>query len=101
MSMEERILKQDHDHLYLNEIWTVYPDGLEQGLKEYTYAPIFLRRAKEIMGMDAVRGFLHDVREAGDIKIIHTAEILKILRSYNDSPEMNELLMYYFDEKAE
>ena len=101
MSMEERILKQDHDHLYLNEIWTVYPDGLEQGLKEYAYAPIFLRRAKEIMGMDAVRGFLHDVREAGDMKIIHTAEILKILRSYNDSPEMNELLMYYFDEKAE
>ena len=101
MSMEERILKQDHDHLYLNEIWTVYPDGLEQGLKEYTYAPIFLRRAKEIMGMDAVRGFLYDVREAGDMKIIHTAEILKILRSYNDSPEMNELLMYYFDEKAE
>ena len=101
MSMEERILKQDHDHLYLNEIWTVYPDGLDQGSKEYTYAPIFLRRAAEIMGVDALRGFLNDVREAGNMKIIHTGEILKILRSCNDSPEMNELLAFYFDENAE
>lgn len=101
MAMMERNLKEDQDHLYLNEIWTVYPDGLDQGSKEYTYAPIFLRRAAEIMGVDALRGFLNDVREAGNMKIIHTGEILKILRSCNDSPEMNELLAFYFDENAE
>lgn len=101
LAMRESDLKKDHDHLYLNEIWTVYPDGLDQGLKEYTYAPIFLRHAKEMMGADAFRGFLHDVCETGAMKTIHTGEILKILRSYNDTPEMNELLAFYFDENAE
>ena len=100
LGMMERTLPEGLDHLYLNEIWTVYPDGLEQGGKEYTYAPIFLRHAKEIMGTDAIRGFLHDVCQTGAMKIIHTGEILKILRSYNDSPEMNKLLAFYFDGNA-
>ena len=101
LAMMERDMLEDLDHLYLNEIWTAYPDVLGQGEKEYTYAPIFLRHAKEIMGTDAFRGFLHDICEAGAMRIIHTGEILEILRSHNDSPEMNELLAFYFDGNAE
>ena len=35
---------------------------------------------------------------AGGLSVLR--EILKILRSYNDSPEMNKLLAFYFDGNA-
>ena len=86
------------DHLYLNEPWDVYPNNLSQSAKEYNVTPIFLRHAKEIMGEEAFYGFLHEVYEAHTMRIAHTGDILKILRKYNDSDEMNKLIGFYFIE---
>ena len=86
------------DHCYLNEPWNVYPDGSNAGSKEYSYTPIFLYHAKEIMGEEAFHGFLSEVYRTYTNKIVHTEDILAILRSYNDSKEMNDLLAFYFKE---
>lgn len=62
--------------------------------------PIFLHHAKEIMGEEDFYGFLHEVYETYTMKIAHTEGILEILRKYNNSDEMNELISFYFDESG-
>ena len=86
------------DHCYLNEPWNVFPDGSNAGSKEYVYAPIFLYHAKEIMGEEAFHEFLSEVYQTYTNKIVHTEDILAILRSHNDSKEMNDLIAFYFKE---
>ena len=86
------------DHCYLNEPWDVVPEGSNAGSKEYSYAPIFLYHAKEIMGEEAFYGFLSEVYRTYTNKVVHSEEILTILRSHNDSKEMNDLIAFYFKE---
>ena len=86
------------DHCYLNEPWNVYPDGSNAGSKEYSYAPIFLHHAKEIMGQDAFYEFLSEVYRTYTNKIVHTEDILAILRSHDNSREMNDLIAFFFKE---
>jgi hypothetical protein len=86
------------DHCYLNEPWDVVPEGSNAGSKEYSYAPIFLYHAKEIMGEEAFYGFLSEVYRTYTNKVVHSEEILIILRSHNDSKEMNDLIAFYFKE---
>ena len=95
--IEENQLKA-LDHCYLNEPWSVFPDGSNAGSKEYVYTPIFLYHAKEIMGEEAFHGFLSEVYQTYTNKIAHTEDILAILRSHNDSKEMNDLIAFYFKE---
>ena len=86
------------DHCYLNEPWNVFPEGSNAGSKEYVYTPIFLYHAKEIMGEEAFYDFLSEVYQTYTNKIAHTEDILAILRSHNDSKEMNDLIAFYFKE---
>ena len=96
-SNDEKYDLEGLDHLYLNEPWDVFPDNISQTEKEYGVAPIFLRHAKEIMGKETFYGFLREVYETYTLKIVHSEDILKILRKYNDSEEINELIDFYFD----
>ena len=48
------------------------------------------------IGQEAFYGFLREVYETYTMKIVHTEDILKILRKHNDSEEMNELIGFYF-----
>ena len=86
------------DHCYLNEPWNVFPEGSNAGSKEYVYTPIFLYHAKEIMGEEAFYDFLSEVYQTYTNKIAHTEDILAILRSHNDSKEMDDLIAFYFKE---
>ena len=97
-SRDETTYLEGLDHLYLNEPWDVHPDNLPKTEKEYTMAPIFLSHAKEIMGEEAFYGFLREVYETYTMKIAHAEGILEILRKYNNSEEMNELISFYYDE---
>ncbi len=96
-SNDEKYDLEGLDHLYLNEPWDVFPDNISQTEKEYGVAPIFLRHVKEIMGQEVFYGFLREVYETYTLKIVHSEDILKILRKYNDSEEINELIDFYFD----
>jgi hypothetical protein len=69
----------------------------DPGDKEYIYAPVFLGHAKEIMGEEAFNSFLREVYQTYAMKIVHSGEILKILRKYDNSSKMNELIAFYFD----
>ena len=88
------------DHCYLNEPWDMYPDSSHSGEKEYLFAPIFLYHAKEIMGEEAFHGFLSEVYRTYTNQIVHSEDILKILRTYNDSRELNDLIAFYFKESG-
>ena len=88
------------DHCYLNEPWDMYPDSSHSGEKEYLFAPIFLYHAKEIMGEETFHGFLSEVYRTYTNQIVHSEDILKILRTYNDSRELNDLIAFYFKESG-
>ena len=94
--IEENQLKA-LDHCYLNASWYEYPENSDAGDKEYIYAPIFLGHAKEIMGEEAFNSFLREVYQTYAMKIVHSEEILKILRKYDNSSKMNDLIAFYFD----
>ena len=98
--LEENILKP-LDHCYLNTSWYECPENFSPGETEYIYAPIFLGHAKEIMGEEAFYSFLQEVYRTYAMKIVHCEDILKILRKYDSSSEMNELIAFYFDESQE
>ena len=85
------------DHCYLNTPWHECPENSDPGDKEYIYAPIFLCHAKEIMGEEAFNSFLREVYQTYAMKIVHSEEILKILRKYDNSSKMNDLIAFYFD----
>ena len=86
------------DHCYLNTSWYDCPEGFSPGDTEYIYSPLFLKNAKEIMGEEAFYGFLREVYQTYAMKIVHYEDILKILRKYDNSSEMNKLIAFYFDE---
>ena len=98
--IEENQLKP-LDHCYLNTSWYEYPENSNPGSTEYTYTPIFLCHAKEIMGEEEFYGFLQEVYQTYAMKIVHSEDILKILRKYDNSSKMNELIAFYFDESQE
>ncbi len=98
--IEENQLKP-LDHCYLNTSWYECPEGFNPGSTEYTCAPLFLRHAKEIMGEEAFYSFLREVYQTYAMKIIHSGDILKVLRKYDNSSEMNKLIAFYFDESRE
>ena len=50
------------------------------------------------MGEEAFYGFLREVYQTYAMKIVHYEDILKILRKYDNSSEMNKLIAFYFDE---
>ncbi len=95
--IEENNLKP-LEHCYLNTPWYDCPEGFHPGDTEYTYTPLFLFHAKEIMGEDAFYGFLREVYQTYAMKIVHSEDILKILRRYDNSSEMNQLVAFFFDE---
>ncbi len=98
--LEENILKS-LDHCYLNTSWYEYPENFSPGETEYIYAPIFLGHVKEIMGEEAFYSFLQEVYQTYAMKIVHSEDILKILRKYDNGSEMNKLIDFYFDESQE
>lgn len=101
---DDRIEKnqlQTLDHCYLNTPWYEYPENSDPGNTEYLYTPIFLRHAKDIMGEEAFNSFLREVYQTYAMKIVHSGDILKVLRKYDNSSEMNKLIAFYFDESRE
>jgi hypothetical protein len=55
-------------------------------------------RDEKIGDWEAFYGFLSEVYQTYTNKIAHTEDILAILRSHNDSKEMNDLIAFYFKE---
>ena len=53
------------------------------------------------MGEDAFNSFLREVYQTYAMKIVHSEEILKILRKYDNSSKMNALTAFYFDDSQE
>ncbi len=98
--IEENNLKP-LDHCYLNTSWYDCPEGFRPGDTEYMYTPFFLVHAKEIMGEEAFYSFLREVYQTYAMKVVHSEDILKILRKYDNSSEMNQLVAFYFDESQE
>lgn len=53
------------------------------------------------MGEEAFYSFLREVYQTYAMEIVRSEDILKILRKYDNSSKMNELLAFYFDESQE
>ena len=68
------------------------------GTKEYVYAPLFLRQAREIMGDEAFFACLKDVYHTCIWKTADTKGILEIFRMHDSSDKFSELLSFYFTE---
>ena len=48
------------------------------------------------MGEEAFYSFLKEVYQTYAMKIVHSEDILEILRKYDNSSKMNELIAFYF-----
>lgn len=60
-----------------------------------TVRNFYLKAGKE----EAFYGFLSEVYRTYTNKVVHSDDILTILRSHNDSKEMNDLIKFYFKEQ--
>ena len=66
------------------------------GTKEYVYAPLFLRQAREIMGDEASFACLKDVYHTCIWKTADTKGIIEIFRIHNSSDKLSDLIRFYF-----
>lgn len=95
MKMNEKIIK-DYDHYYVNEPRDVHDSEGEVGTKEYVYAPLFLRQAREIMGDEEFLACLKDVYNTYTWKTADTKGIIEIFRMHDSSDKLSELIRFYF-----
>ena len=97
MKMNEKAIK-NYAGYYINEPRDVHDAEGAPGTKEYVYAPLFLRQAREIMGDEAFFACLKDVYHTCIWKTADTKGILEIFRMHDSSDKFSELLSFYFTE---
>ena len=66
--------------------------------KDYVNAPVFLNQVRSTMGDENFKAFLRDVYETYKGEIADTEGILKLLRSHNDSAEIEKTIAFFFKE---
>ena len=89
---------EGREHCYLNQPYGEYDEADEPGDKEYVYAPTFLSKTREAMGDQEFDAFLKDVYETYKGDIATTEGILKLLRSHDDSAEIEKIISFFFKE---
>lgn len=95
MKMNVKNIK-GYDNYYINEPRDVHDSEGALGTKEYVYAPLFLRQAREIMGDEAFFACLKDVYHTYIWKTADTKGIIEIFRMHNRSDKLSELISFYF-----
>lgn len=104
------MVKNEKGKLYLLSFCFPYVECSSEGMWQID-PPIYLAgdgenrnpavadyHVKIEMGEEAFYGFLSEVYRTYTNKVVHSEDILTILRSHNDSKEMNDLIAFYFKE---
>ena len=89
---------EGREHCYLNQPYNVYDEDDSPGDKEYVYAPTFLSKTRAVMGEQEFDTFLKDVYKTFQGKVANTDGLLKLLRSHNNSTEVEDLVAFFFHE---
>lgn len=93
-SLEEA--REVYENIYLNVAPNKYPDEQYYGTAEYDGSYTFLQEVRVLLGDDIFMEFVRKYYEQFYMKIAKTEDVLKLLKEYNDSEEMDEIIRFYF-----
>ena len=88
--------REFYENIYLNVAPDKYPDEQYYGTAEYDGSYTFLQEVRVLLGDDIFMDFVRKYYEQFYMKIVKTEDVLKLLKEYNDSEEMDEIIKFYF-----
>ena len=87
--------RQDWKGTKINTAPGKYSGGQEYGPAEYDESYMFLQEVRLQLGDKRFAEFLRDYYKAFRFKVVTTRDVVKMIRSYDNSKEMNEILNFY------
>ena len=88
--------REFYKNFYFNVAPDKYPDEQYYGTEEYDGSYTFLQEVRVLLGDDIFMDFVRKYYEQFYMKIVKTEDVLKLLKEYNDSEEMDEIIKFYF-----
>ena len=84
-----------YEGYYINVSPDKYPKDQNYGEAEYEEAYAFLSEVREKMGDEAFSKFLRDYYETYKMKRATTKAVVKLIKKYDNSEEMDEIIDFY------
>ena len=93
-----KLYKKENKGDYLNISPSKYPKTRYYGSAEYDGGYLFLVDVKNIMGEDKFYSFIREYYDTYFMKTVKTKEIVKLIRKYDNSEEMNKAIRFFIKE---
>ena len=87
--------REDYAGMKINTPPDRYPQNQEYGVGEYEEACMFLREVRGQMGKKRFGRFLKKYYKTYAGKTVKTKDVLKLIRSYDNSKKMKEIIRFY------
>ena len=88
--------REDYKDKFLNTTPDNYSEEQNYGEIEYEEAYLFLQELRIAMGDDKFNKFLKDFYKTYYLKTVNTDMVLKLIREYDNSKKINEIIDFYF-----
>lgn len=99
IEMREEMLetaREDFKGIYLNVSPDEYENDRSYGEGEYEASYCFIQEIRMAMGDDKFSKFLKDFYKTYYLKTVNTDMVLKLIREYDNSKKINEIIDFYF-----
>ncbi len=90
--------REGYKKFYVNVAPDKYPKGQEYGIAEYEEGYAFLEEVREQLGDETFGKFLKEYYETYCMKRVTTKDVVKLIRKYDASEEMNDIISFYVKE---
>ncbi|MBP3841284.1 MAG: M1 family metallopeptidase [Bacilli bacterium] len=88
--------REDYKDIYLNVSPDKYENDQSYGEAEYETSYIFIQEIRMAMGDEKFNKFLKDFYKTYYLKTVNTDMVLKLIREYDNSKKINEIIDFYF-----
>ena len=88
--------REDYKDIYLNVSPDKYENDQSYGEAEYETSYIFIQEIRMAMGDEKFNKFLKDFYKTYYLKTVNTDMVLKLIREYDNSKKINEVIDFYF-----
>lgn len=90
------LARNDFKDIYLNVSPDEYPEEQSYGTAEYEGGYIFLQEVRKQIGDEAFEQFVREFYKMYQMKTAKTEDVLVLIRKYDNSEKMEEIIGFYF-----
>ena len=90
------VSRDDYKNVFLNISPDDYSDDENYGEREYEVSYIFLQELRIAMGEDNFKKLIKDFYSKYYLKTVNTNIVLDLIREYDNSKKVNEIIDFYF-----